>query len=183
MAIGRISPYNRTEMSRNLVLDIRLLPAAAPTWAAASRGFAPQVRLAPTAGRLHPPSSPDLVPAQLLAQAASGEPGGPGAAGCYGPAADRASFLRPAGAGGVAGEPGRRAGRVRAARPRRRAGHPGGPGRLCFWPVPPRRHAGDPPAGCRHHRPGGLLPDLPAARNSGSPRSGRESAIRTWYGV
>jgi hypothetical protein len=40
MAIGRISPYNRTEMSRNLVLDIRLLLAAAPTWAAASRGFA-----------------------------------------------------------------------------------------------------------------------------------------------
>jgi len=32
MAIGRISPYNPTEMSRNLVLDIRLLLAAAPTW-------------------------------------------------------------------------------------------------------------------------------------------------------
>src|ERR1035437_8206247 len=150
MAIGRISPYNRTEMSRNLVLDIRLLPAAAPTWAATSRGFAPQVRLAPTAGRLHPPSSPDLVPAQLIAQRTPGGPGGPVAAGISRPAANGSALLRPAGAGGVAGEPGRRAVRIWPARHRRRAVQPGKPGRLCLRPVPPRRHAGDPPAGCRH---------------------------------
>src|ERR1019366_5614654 len=133
--------------------------------------------------RLRPPLVSDILSAQLLAQRASGEPGGPVAAGCDGPSADRAALLRPGSAGGGAHQPGGRTVRVRAARHRRRAVQPGGAWSLRFRPLPPRRHAGDPPAGCRDCRPGGLLPDLPAPRNPGHSRPGRESAIRTWYGV
>src|ERR1039458_4108992 len=112
--------------------------------------------------RLRPPLVSDILPAQLLAQRAPGEPSGPGAAGFPGPVADGVALLGPSSTGSGSGEPGGRAVRAGTVRHRRRAVQPGGARRLRLRPVSRRRNAGDLPAGRRHHRSGGLLSVLPA---------------------